>query len=47
MKWFWRRIEPYVQVAITDRILKFHDAMLARGQIPKPTPDMPIESPDN
>lgn len=29
---FWRRIEPLVQAAITDRILKFHKALIERGR---------------
>ena len=33
----WNRfIEPRVQGAITRRILLFHDALVQRGQIPKP-----------
>ena len=33
----WDRfIEPRVQGAITRRILAFHDAMIARGQIVQP-----------
>ncbi len=31
---FWRRIEPLVQAAITDRILKFHGVLIERGQLP-------------
>lgn len=33
MSWLFKRLEPYIQAAITKRILKFHNAMIRRGQI--------------
>ncbi|MBT3039120.1 MAG: hypothetical protein KME37_09275 [Candidatus Thiodiazotropha sp. (ex Codakia orbicularis)] len=34
MKWLFNLLEPYIQAAITGRILKFHDHLVERGQIP-------------
>ena len=38
----WRRIEPLVHAAITDRILKFHKALIERGQLPPVRPAGPV-----
>jgi len=32
--WLFKKLEPLIQAAITNRVLKFHDAMIDRGQIP-------------
>ncbi len=42
IKFFWRRIEPLVQTVITDRILKFHTALIERGQLPPARPAGPV-----
>jgi hypothetical protein len=34
--WIYSRLEPLIQSAITNRILKFHQAMIDREQIPAP-----------
>ena len=39
---FWRRIEPLVQAAITDRILKFRKGLTERGQLPPAPPAGPV-----
>ena len=39
---FWRHFEPFVQAAITDRILKFYEALIQRGQLPSAPPVGPI-----
>ncbi len=36
IRWIYSRFEPLIQSAITNRILKFHQAMIDRGQIPGP-----------
>ncbi len=33
IQWLYRRLEPFVQTVITERILLFHAAMIRRGQI--------------
>ena len=35
----WTALEGSVQATITHRLLKFHDALVKRGQIPAPQPD--------
>ena len=37
-KWLWKRIEPFVQTVVTERVVLFHNAMIERGQI------LPVES---
>ena len=39
ISYLWSRLESLVHAAITERILKFHDALIARGQIPLPPKD--------
>ncbi len=36
INWIYSQFEPLVQSAITNRILKFHSAMIDRGQIEPP-----------
>ena len=38
IRWIYSKFEPLVQSAITNRILKFHKALVDRGQIPQATP---------
>ncbi len=33
IQWLYRRLEPFIQTVITERILLFHAAMIRRGQI--------------
>jgi len=44
LKWVWRKLEPFVDGLITRRIVKFHDAMIQRGQIPAIKEEDPIEN---
>ena len=34
MKWLWALMRPYVEAAITHKIIVFHDDMVRIGQIP-------------
>lgn len=36
IKYFWRKIEPLVDLLITGRIVTFHRALIDRGQIKRP-----------
>lgn len=38
ISFLFRLLEPRIQATITNRIVDFHDAMLARAQITPPTP---------
>lgn len=37
----WATIEPLVQAAITQRLIEFEEALVARGQIAKTYPPEP------
>ena len=43
-KLLWRVIAPLIQSYVTERIVMFHEAMVERGQIPEPKPQVPVES---
>ena len=40
----WRLIAPLIESYVTRRIITFHEAMVQRGQIPKPRPPIVVES---
>ena len=33
IRFFWKRLEPYIQAAITERILLFNKSLIRKGQI--------------
>ncbi len=39
--WLWKRIEPYVQATITDRILKYNQFLIEREDIRPPDTEGP------
>ena len=39
--WLWKRLEPYVQAAITDRVLKYNRSLVERGEIRPPNTEGP------
>lgn len=41
VKWLWNLIEPYVQAAITDRVLKYNWFLVERGEIRPPDTEGP------
>ena len=41
--WLWRALESHIDALVTTRIVRFHEAMLARGQI-KPIPQKSSQS---
>jgi hypothetical protein len=43
MGWLWKLFEPYVQAAITHRIIMFHDALVERQQIPPITKENKLQ----
>jgi len=40
--WIFRRLEPRIQAAITDRIVTFYEALVERGQIAAPPSILPV-----
>jgi|GEM_PF-5876800 hypothetical protein len=45
VNFLWRKIEPLVDLHITGRIVTFHRALVARGQIKRPRNEKIMELP--
>jgi hypothetical protein len=45
VNFLWRKLEPLVDLCITGRIVIFHRALVARGQIKRPMNEEILESP--
>lgn len=40
IKWIYSKFEPLLQSTITNRILKFHNVLIRRGQIQDHEPEL-------
>ena len=41
IEWIWKEIEPLVQAAIADRIVKYNKSLVDRGEIQPPDTEGP------
>jgi hypothetical protein len=43
MEWLFKKMLPYIDAQITIRIVTFHQALVARGQITAPPPQYGLQ----